>query len=173
MAFRIALTQRDYRGDVRLLLSGTTDADVPSLLLAYNAWLLTTGGCVDATMFPWIDDVGEELVREIAGLSWLPVDEAAPVDELLFRIEEADSDFLIETRPAADPRALLTRYLAGGSTQGTVAAGVLATLFLDGSVRQASRYAAACGWGMHSDALRYTGHARAGAENSRDRTACD
>ena len=162
MSFQITLTERLNDDEARLLLFGSTNADVPSLLFEYNAALLTTGSMIDATMFPLTDDVGDKLVQEIAGLSWLPVDDLAPGAELLFRIEE--DDFLLETCPRSDPRPLLIRYLAAQPTE-ISASEVLDSLFLWASIRHASRYAAACGWGMDSNAVREAADELVEAEN--------
>lgn len=85
MAFQITLTERHGDEDARLLLSGSTDVDVPSLLFEYNVALLRNASMIDASMFPSIDDVGETLVDEIAGLIWRPVSDLAPGAGLLFR----------------------------------------------------------------------------------------
>jgi hypothetical protein len=152
MPFQITLTEHRSDGTLVPLLFGETDADMPTLLFAYNLELMVYGGCVDCTRFDWVGDAGDDLVRVFAGLTWRPFDELSPGAELRFRIEQR-GDFLLETRPHDDPRPLLADVLADSPTSGVSELQLLGALIDDAPIIEACGYAVACGWGMRSIVL--------------------
>ena len=73
------------------LLSGETNADMLTLLFAYNLELLVAGGCVDCTRFGWVGDASDDLTRVFTDLAWRTDEQLAPLAELRFGSSKATS----------------------------------------------------------------------------------
>jgi hypothetical protein len=149
VTFQITLSEHRSDGTVVPLLFGETDADMPTLLCAYNLELLLHGGYVDCTRFCWEEAAGDDLVRVLAGLTSGSTEKLCRGSELRFRIEQ-EGDFLLETRPYADPRALLGDVLADSLTSGMSGHHLVGVLLWNAQVVEACSYAASCGWGRHT-----------------------
>jgi hypothetical protein len=152
MTFQITLTEQRRDDTVVPLLFGETTVDMPTLLCAYNVELMVDGGSVDCTRLSWVGDAGGDLVRVFADLTWGPFEELSPGAQLRFRIEQ-QGDFLLETRPHDDPRAMLADVLADSPTSGMSELDLLGALLWDAPIIEACGYAACCGWGIRSVVL--------------------
>ncbi len=156
MPFQITLSEQRTDGIVVPLLFGEASVDMPTLLFAYNLELMVAGSCVDCTRFSSAGDAEAELLKVISGLTWGSFEELSPGAEMRFRIEQP-GDFLLESSPRQDPRPLLADVLAGSPTSGTSGLELLGVLIWDAPITAACRYAASCGWGMHSIVLSHVG----------------